>query len=542
VTRRPHAAIVANPVLVGAVTVLVVVVAVFLAYNANNGLPFVPTTTLYAEVPDGAEVVPGVEVREGGYRIGVVDDMKPKRLGDGRVVAVLRLKLDEAGAPYPRDSRIVIRPRSPLALKIVQFERGSSRQAFKDGASVPVEQAEIRTDLDELYTLYDKPTREGVRGNLLGFGDAFAGRGGDLATTIQSLPGLLRVLEPVMHNLSEPKTDLKSFFKELGDTVRVVAPVSKQYARSFGTQADTYEAIDKDPEALKATISKSPPTMDASISSFRVNRPFLDETAKLSTDLNAASDELKTALPPVNRAIETATPVTARSVELNDELEGAMGALQNLVESPTTVGSLRGLTALVTTLQPQAKFIGPYITVCNYWNIFWTFAAEQFTSPDPTGTSQRVLLNGGDGEQHDNVSNSLGANEYATGRNVSGVQGGGIRQYAHTNTNGGDAIKEDGTADCTPGQQGYSYGANKWDNTPDKFYKRAVTDQLNGLFEAPRKGSTYAKFDANGRGVGRNRDRVPEGETFTDIPGGRADLTEYEKALIEYRRNRGRRP
>ena len=28
--------------LVGAVTTLVIVVAVFLAYNANNGLPFVP--------------------------------------------------------------------------------------------------------------------------------------------------------------------------------------------------------------------------------------------------------------------------------------------------------------------------------------------------------------------------------------------------------------------------------------------------------------------------------------------------------------------
>ena len=38
------AGIASNPVLVGAVTILVVVVAVFLSYNANQGLPFVPTT------------------------------------------------------------------------------------------------------------------------------------------------------------------------------------------------------------------------------------------------------------------------------------------------------------------------------------------------------------------------------------------------------------------------------------------------------------------------------------------------------------------
>ena len=69
--------------LVGAVTTLVVVVAVFLAYNANKGLPFVPTTSLKFQVSNGANLLPGNEVREGGSRIGLVDDMKPVRLPDG---------------------------------------------------------------------------------------------------------------------------------------------------------------------------------------------------------------------------------------------------------------------------------------------------------------------------------------------------------------------------------------------------------------------------------------------------------------------------
>jgi hypothetical protein len=42
-SRRQAPSALANPVLVGAMTVLVILVAVFLAYNANNGLPFVPT-------------------------------------------------------------------------------------------------------------------------------------------------------------------------------------------------------------------------------------------------------------------------------------------------------------------------------------------------------------------------------------------------------------------------------------------------------------------------------------------------------------------
>ena len=49
--NRTSQALVASPVLVGAVTLLVVIVGVFLAYNANSGLPFVPTYTLKAELP-----------------------------------------------------------------------------------------------------------------------------------------------------------------------------------------------------------------------------------------------------------------------------------------------------------------------------------------------------------------------------------------------------------------------------------------------------------------------------------------------------------
>ena len=58
--RRGSASIAANPVLIGAATTLVVIVAVFLAYNANNGLPFVPSYTLKAQVPSAANLVKGL--------------------------------------------------------------------------------------------------------------------------------------------------------------------------------------------------------------------------------------------------------------------------------------------------------------------------------------------------------------------------------------------------------------------------------------------------------------------------------------------------
>jgi ABC-type transporter Mla subunit MlaD len=74
-TRRPSTSIVASPVLIGAVTLLVTIVAVFLAYNANQGLPFVPNLEVNVLAKNASAVGRGAEVREGGIRIGFVRDV-----------------------------------------------------------------------------------------------------------------------------------------------------------------------------------------------------------------------------------------------------------------------------------------------------------------------------------------------------------------------------------------------------------------------------------------------------------------------------------
>ena len=81
-TRRNRSGL-ANPVLIGALTVLAVIVAVFLAYNANNGLPFVPSYTLHVQVADASELTHGAEVHMGGALVGFVDSVDPERAPSG---------------------------------------------------------------------------------------------------------------------------------------------------------------------------------------------------------------------------------------------------------------------------------------------------------------------------------------------------------------------------------------------------------------------------------------------------------------------------
>jgi virulence factor Mce-like protein len=520
--RRGSGSIVANPVLVGAVTTLVVLVAVFLAYNANNGLPFVPTREVNVQIDNGAELVKGNEVRSGGYRVGVVQDMTPVKLPNGRVGARLELKLDQKFGAVPVDSTVVIRPRSSLGLKYVEFHRGTSKRTLPDGGTLPLSQAHVPVELDEFYNMFDKPTRDASQANLEGFGNAFVGRGYDLNTTIQRAPGFFGHLEGVMRNLADPETDLQDFFKELGDAARIVAPVSEVNARLFTDMATTFEAFSRDEQALKDTISKNVPTLDAGIESFRVQRPFLAETAAFSHDLRFAASDLRDALPNLNAALKTGIPVTRRSVELNRELQDTMGALQELAEAPTTNGAVRGLTATVATLQPQLRFLGPYVTVCNYWNFFWTLTAEHFTAPDATGGAERALLNDGNRDP-DNVS-AQGANEFVHGVPADPIQhslNGGRPQHAHNNTTGPWAVNDDGTANCAKGQQGYAYGLNRFRPAGYDAYARAAVDAPVYTRE-PNFGPTVGKLGADGRGIGTGPTAVPKGQTFTREPGGTA--------------------
>src|SRR5204862_297917 len=123
--------IASSPTLVGAITTLIVILAVFLAYNANNGLPFVPSYRISAQVPDANTLVPGNDVRIGGVRIGFVESVEPEQSAKtGAVHAKVDLKLDKNIEPLPRDSSVIVRSRSALGLKYLEIDKGTSKHGY----------------------------------------------------------------------------------------------------------------------------------------------------------------------------------------------------------------------------------------------------------------------------------------------------------------------------------------------------------------------------------------------------------------------------
>jgi len=508
--RRGAASIVANPVLVGAVTVLVVVVAVFLAYNANNGLPFVPTTQIKVELANGSNLVRGNEVREGGYRIGVVSDIRPVALGGRSVGAQVTLKLDKTVGKIPADSRVEVRARSALGLKYIQFTRGGSTTRYlADGGSIPISQTTVPVQIDDVFKIFDRPTRIASQENLTGFGNALATRGPDLNQTIQAAPSFLGHLAPVMANLADDRTQLARFFRSLNRFTGAIAPVAGVNAQLFTDMATTFAAFSRGPEALKATIEKSPPTLDVSTQSLHDQIPFLRDSAAFGHDLNIATNELRRALPVVNPALKIGIPVIKRTPEINSDLRGALVALRDLARSPTTNLALRGLTATVGTLNPTLRYLGPYVTVCNHFNYFWTFVAEQFSSPDPTGNTQRALI-----QFANHQTNSVGDSTAKRPANGEGVPPNEEPEYLHAQPYAA-AVDNNGNADCEGPQRGYPARLDKY-APPDYYISHDPHTPGN-------QGPVFKSFDDSARPPSQRQldtNRVPPGQTFSRDPGG----------------------
>lgn len=383
-----------NPVLIGAATVLVVLVAVFLAYNANRGLPFVPTYELKAEVPSAANLVVGNDVRIGGSRVGFVGGIEARRRENGATVALLMLTLEKSVAPLPRDSTLIIRPRSALGLKYVEITRGRDGRGYADGATIPLRAATpAPVEFDEFLSMFDDETRIAAAVNTTGFGDAFAGRGESINTAIGAFRPLLRDIIPVARNLSSPDTHLRRFFRELGDAAALVAPAAEAQAELFVNLDTTFGALREIARPfIQDSITGGVPALDTAIRTFPIQRPFLRNTELLFHELRPGAAALRTSAPTIADALEQGTRVLPRTPPFNRRLASVLDELETFAEDPMVPRGLRSTTSALSALKPTLAYLAPAQTQCNYITLWFRNISSLLSEGDTQGTWQRFII------------------------------------------------------------------------------------------------------------------------------------------------------
>ncbi|MEA2349154.1 MAG: phospholipid/cholesterol/gamma-HCH transport system substrate-binding protein [Thermoleophilaceae bacterium] len=454
---RTTASIVASPVLIGALTVLITVVAVFLAYNANNGLPFVPTYDLKAQLPDAEALVAGNEVRVGGHRVGAVTEIKPVHEASGRTYAVIQMKLDKEIQPLPIDSRVLVRARSALGLKYIELTPGTASAGYKTGDTIPLAAAKPRpVELDQVLNIFDRRTQIGIRRSLEGFGNGLTGRGQDLNETIAELPPFLSDLQPVASNLADQRTRLRALFPALGRAARLVAPVAETQARLFENLDTTFGALARVARPyIQQTISLSPPTLDTAIRDFPIQRPFFENTAAFMHELRPGVHVLPATLPDLADALHIGRTTLRRSPPFNRRLANVFRALEDFSTDPLVSVGVSRLTDTVRSLRPTLRFLAPVQTKCNYITLWFRNIGSLLSEGDTNGTWQRFII----------VATPQGPNS-ESGPSSAPASGPTEDNYLHSNTYPNTASPGQSTVECESGNENYYIGKKVLGNAP----------------------------------------------------------------------------
>ena len=454
--RRRRSRISASPVLVGAITAVIAVVAVFFSYNANKGLPFVPTYEVKAELPSAASLVSGNEVRIAGVRVGIVSQVKAKQLDDGRSIAVATMKLDKSVQPIPDDSTVLVRQRSAMGLKYLLLTPGKSDQGLPSGGTIPESQAEEPVDMDQWFNMFQAPVRRAIQKNLAEYGGGLAARGSDINQLIQDLPPLLRVAEPVGRNLSSKQTDLRGFVRGLAQAAAEVAPVAETQADMFVQLDTTFTALAEVARPyIQDSISEG---VDAELSVIRNGpriRPFLYASADFMHAFRPGAKALGESAPIVARWFDIGIPVLRSSPPVYDQLAPTARSLRRFGES---TANNEGLDTLISTnkiLTPLLRQVTPSQNVCNYANLLLRNANFTTNGGTAGGTYIRAI----------SVLPSVGPN--GEGNPASGMaNGGGIppsgggpdKNFLHSNPYPNTAAPGQSPRECEPG------------NPPDDWY------------------------------------------------------------------------
>ena len=384
----------ASPTLVGAVTVLVVVVAVFLSYQANQGLPFVPTYKVSAELPNADNLVAGNEVRIGGIRVGQIKSVDPETVNNAPCpndptrqcttqVAKVNMELNENINPLPVNSTVVVRARSALGLKYLEIDRGNSSQGFQPGATIPLTAARPEpVEIDQVFNMFDEPDpgRDSVEPARVRERAGGARRGPERGD--RPAEAARRAADAGDEEPGRPEhRPLQLRLLALGDGGRGRAGRPDPGPAVRGPRHHLRRAWrgSRGPSSRSRSRARRPPRTQRSPRCPR-SGPSWPTRRSCSASCGRASPRSRRSRRTSARASSTGVKALPLSPAFNAQLDPTAQALLNLSNDPASRQGINNLTDLNNTLGPPLNFITPAQSICNYGTLLFRNVASFLSS------------------------------------------------------------------------------------------------------------------------------------------------------------------
>lgn len=321
-------------------------------------------------VPDAANLVTGGRVMIDGFDAGSIGSIE---LRDGH--ALIRADVDGDRAPLPVGTTARIEYRALLGERVLVLEppERTVRETLPSGALVIGAE---RTDLDQLLSALDRPTRDHLTSLVPQAAGLLGGREDDVNALLQTAGPALQTLNDVLVAIGGDGPQLEQIVADLRAVGTEVVARRTGVAQTIDGLTRAVDALASDRSSLGAALDTLPGTVATATAVLgRVPAtvdevtPFLDDLRPVVDQLPDLSSDLRPLLADLRPAIHELEPALAQLGVVLDQAPSLLDRSSDLL--PTLDD---GLSALL----PAIDFLRPYTPELVGWLSNWGGAAANY--------------------------------------------------------------------------------------------------------------------------------------------------------------------
>ena len=344
--------------------------------------------TVKARFENAGQVVRGGLVEVGGQKVGTVT--KLRLTDDG--YAELELAIDDEFAPLPKGTHAQIRQfglSGPASRYIdLRYPRDGDRgRTIDDGGVIEMTDTTSNVDLDAVFSIFDRRTRDSLRKVFRGSNRQYAGEADNASQGFLYLDPALVSASRLFRELNRDTDELERFVTETSGLVGDIADRRDDLASLISNLADTTGALSRPrgingDGALADAIEQLPDFMRQTNTTYVNLRATLDDLDPLVTEfkpvarkLQPYTREVRGLVQDLDPAVRDLSRITTRRGANNDLIDLSLATLplRDIAVGPVRrngaerEGTLPASARALASATPRMAFARPYSNDFTGW-------------------------------------------------------------------------------------------------------------------------------------------------------------------------------
>jgi phospholipid/cholesterol/gamma-HCH transport system substrate-binding protein len=301
--------------------------------------------TVHARFVSASQLVKGNEVKVAGEAVGKVEDVALSDDGQAEVT----LSISEDGFhPLRRGTRAIIRQTSlsGVANRYVDLQlAGADQPDIADGGALGTDSTEAAVDLDEIFNTFDPKTRAATSDSVEFLRDFQAGSEDEANAALRYLNPALTSSSRLLAEVNRDTPDLRRFVDETAKLVTDVSARDDALAGLVRNLSTTARALTSNGEALGESVGLLPGVLRKSNSTFVDLRGSLDDLTPLVDDAKPiVKDKLRPLLAELRPTARDAEPAI-KDLSAVVRKRGADNDLVELLRRQPAIDAIANKTA-----------------------------------------------------------------------------------------------------------------------------------------------------------------------------------------------------